>query len=223
MCLSTKYPWEEWEEEVEEAEEEESFDSQATTLRWAEQEPVSPHASDYTTDKESESEDEPGNKRRKTSTQIFVKTLTGKTITIEVQDSDTIYNIKQQIQAKTDIPPDHQRLVFSGKLLENEANINAYGIQRDSTLHLVLMLRGGMNDDAQEFWDEVGLLDKARIDANRAAAVEIKRRRLADEQPHPEARGSADVAPPQAQALSPAEHMAAPLPEHAFALAICLA
>lgn len=140
-------------------------------------------------------------KRRKTDTgtQIFVKTLTGKTITIEVQDSDTIYNIKQQIYTKTDIPPVHQRIIFSGKLLENEANIHAYGIQRDSTLHLVLMLRGGMNNDsqAQEFWDEVALLDEAE---------QSKRRRIEEaDASHPDARGSADP-PLQAQPLPVVDH-----------------
>jgi len=76
--------------------------------------------------------------------QLFVKTLDGKTLTVDAEEEDTIEDIKNRIMEKEGVPTDQQRLIFGGKQLEGQKTLADYDVQEDSTFHMVLRLRGGM-------------------------------------------------------------------------------
>ncbi len=109
------------------------------------------------------SEPSKSERRADDGAQIFVKTLDGKTITLDADGHDSIENIKDKIQARLQVPRCHQRLNFQGKSLEDDRTLSDYNIQRGATIHLAPMLVGGMDRWGRALPDQQG----ARVQKNR--------------------------------------------------------
>jgi ubiquitin len=97
------------------------------------------------------------------SAQIFVKTLTGKTVILDVSSKNTIDDVKLKLFIKEGVPIDQQRLIYAGKQLENDQTLYKYQITRDSTLHLVIPLRGGMHHITSSSYLPTDILTKIVI------------------------------------------------------------
>jgi ubiquitin len=108
--------------------------------------------------------------------QLFVKTLTGKTVSIEVEEGESIEDVKAKIAEKEGIPAEQQRLIFGGQQLQDGKTIDDYDMGDDATLHLVLRLRGGLTEVKESFVKEhlKGLTDQDRELMNAFIATSIK-------------------------------------------------
>ena len=121
-----------------------------------------------------------------TKMQIFVKTLTGKTVTLDVKSNETIENLKLQFQAKEGTPPDQQRMIFAGKQIEDHRTLADYAIPHQAIIHLVLRLRGMIStftssDTSDPLIKYLMLTDAERESAEKPAASLLDRKGRAED------------------------------------------